>query len=522
MLRLSIVLLGAWLIVGASTAGAQCNLTGEWSVTTALGYQTMNLRDDPVGVLVGTLYDDVFGAGTAVPVTGTHSGFIDIALTIGGNAATGRLVTCEGMSLTYTATGEGFGARRERTTYCGDGAVDPFTREVCDDGNFANDDDCTVACKVATCGDGVLRAGEQCDDGNTREGDGCSNACEPNVCGNGVIESGETCDDGNATGGDGCTQYCQNTNCSLSGTWFGGFRLSEYVSIRQDAQGGLSGTDISDDPVPFTGTRTGEALSITFPFDPPFTVPGNVVSCDLLSLTFFGLQRVSNTYCGDGIVQPGERCDDGNFVQADDCSVACQLTRCGDGVLDAFEGCDDGNVTPGDGCSARCAVEHPLTGARLVLRDRPDTRKRKLVVDSRDPSLVLGQGNGGADDPVLHGASLRVVTADGCAGPCAADYDLPAAHWSYVGTPADGRGYAYRDRDGGAIKRVSVRAGRRLKLVGSGPLLAPALTASPAPVRVVLRFGSGIYCMEFGGTTRLEAGKMFSALGAPATPCPPD
>jgi cysteine-rich repeat protein len=520
MLRLSIVLLG-WLVLGASTAGAQCNLTGEWRVDFSVGTYSMELRDDPVGVLTGTLYSDVFGAGTAMTVIGTHSGLIDITLTIDGNEATGRLVTCDGMSLTYVATSEGFGARRERTTYCGDGVVNGF-REVCDDGNFVNDDDCTVACKVAVCGDGVLRAGEECDDGNIRDGDGCSNTCQPNVCGNGVIEPGETCDDGNATGGDGCTQYCQNTNCSLSGTWYGGFRFSEYVSIREDAQGGLSGTDISNNPVPFTGTRIGETLSITFALSPPFTVPGNVVSCDLLSLTFFGLQRVSDVYCGDGVVQPDERCDDGNFVHTDDCSVACQLTHCGNGALDAFEGCDDGDVVAGDGCSARCAAEHPLTGARLLLRDRPDTRKRKLVVDSRDASLGLGQGNGGADDPVLHGASLRVVTADGCAGPCTADYDLPAAHWSYVGAPTDGRGYAYRDRDGGAIKRVNLRAGRRLKLLGSGPLLTQALAASPEPVRVVLRFGSAVYCMEFGGTTRLEPGKTFSAVGAPATPCPPD
>jgi cysteine-rich repeat protein len=519
--RLSVILLGG-LVLGAATAGAQCDLTGEWEVSTTLGYKRMNLRDDPVGTLVGTMYDEVFGAGTAVPVTGAHTGFIDITLTIGGNVATGRLVTCEGMSLTYTVTGEGFGANRMRTSYCGDGVVDAFTQEVCDDGNFANDDDCTVACKVATCGDGVLRAGEQCDDGNIRNGDGCSNTCQTNVCGNGVIEPGETCDDGNTTGGDGCTQYCQNTNCSLSGTWYGGFQFSEYFSIREDAQGNLSGTDISSSPVPFSGTRTGETLSLTFALSPPFTVPGTVFSCDLLDLTPFHFERVSDTYCGDGVVQPGERCDDGNFVDADDCSVACQLTHCGDGALDPFEGCDDGNVTAGDGCSARCAVEHPLTGARLVLRDRPDTRKRKLVVDSRDRSLSLGNGNGGADDPVLHGASLRVVTADGCAGPCTADYDLPAAHWSYVGAAADGRGYAYSDRDGGPIKRVSVRAGRRLKVLGGGSLLKQALAAAPEPVHVVLRFGSAVYCMEFGGTTRLQPGKTFSAVGAPATACPPD
>ena len=30
---------------------------------------------------------------------------------------------------------------------------------------------------------------------------------------------------------------------------------------------------------------------------------------------------------------------------------------CGDGELDAGETCDDGNTTPGDGCSAGCQTE---------------------------------------------------------------------------------------------------------------------------------------------------------------------
>ncbi len=30
---------------------------------------------------------------------------------------------------------------------------------------------------------------------------------------------------------------------------------------------------------------------------------------------------------------------------------------CGNGVIDPGETCDDGNATPGDGCSATCQVE---------------------------------------------------------------------------------------------------------------------------------------------------------------------
>jgi cysteine-rich repeat protein len=32
-------------------------------------------------------------------------------------------------------------------------------------------------------------------------------------------------------------------------------------------------------------------------------------------------------------------------------------TMCGDGIVDSGEQCDDGNTTPGDGCSASCQTE---------------------------------------------------------------------------------------------------------------------------------------------------------------------
>src|SRR5690606_2612309 len=51
--------------------------------------------------------------------------------------------------------------------------------EECDDGNQVDDDECSNACAVATCGDGIVQAvlGETCDDGNTASGDSCSSNC---------------------------------------------------------------------------------------------------------------------------------------------------------------------------------------------------------------------------------------------------------------------------------------------------------------------------------------------------------
>jgi fibro-slime domain-containing protein len=79
--------------------------------------------------------------------------------------------------------------------------------------------------------------------------------------------------------------------------------------------------------------------------------------------------------CGNGVVESGETCDDGNSVPGDGCSGVCQiepgyscptpgqkcvysLTQvCGDGKIEGDEACDDGNTKSGDGCSATCDVE---------------------------------------------------------------------------------------------------------------------------------------------------------------------
>ncbi|GEN07025.1 fibro-slime domain-containing protein [Myxococcus fulvus] len=67
--------------------------------------------------------------------------------------------------------------------------------------------------------------------------------------------------------------------------------------------------------------------------------------------------------CGDGVTQSsyGEQCDDGfNSGGYGQCSAGCVFgPRCGDGIvqLTAGEQCDDGNLRGNDGCSAYCQLE---------------------------------------------------------------------------------------------------------------------------------------------------------------------
>jgi len=61
--------------------------------------------------------------------------------------------------------------------------------------------------------------------------------------------------------------------------------------------------------------------------------------------------------CGDGILQAGEECDDGNDISDDGCSADCLTDKagCGDGVVGAEEQCDDGpDNGPGKACLGTC------------------------------------------------------------------------------------------------------------------------------------------------------------------------
>jgi cysteine-rich repeat protein len=178
--------------------------------------------------------------------------------------------------------------------------------EACDDGNQNNDDDCTNACALRACGDGILQAGEECDDGNRIPYDGCTNECRKPRCGDGILQSGEECDDGNQDDLDSCPTSCTFAFCGDGFVWFGREACDD---------GNQDETD------------------------------GCLSTCTLPT-------------CGDGVVQTGEECDDGNKNDSDACLSTCIVAACGDGhVRNGVEGCDDGNTLDNDGCSAKCLLE---------------------------------------------------------------------------------------------------------------------------------------------------------------------
>ncbi|MEZ4340277.1 MAG: DUF4215 domain-containing protein [Sandaracinaceae bacterium] len=84
--------------------------------------------------------------------------------------------------------------------------------------------------------------------------------------------------------------------------------------------------------------------------------------------------------CGDGILHPGEECDDGNEDNTDLCLDTCVAASCGDGYVGPGETCDDGNF---DGWRR---VLEPLRSPDL--RRRLPRRRRRECDD----------GNTAADD----------------------------------------------------------------------------------------------------------------------------
>jgi cysteine-rich repeat protein len=183
-----------------------------------------------------------------------------------------------------------------------------------------------------SCGNGVLDPEETCDDGNTVSGDGCSGdcsaiesgyqcrvpgkRCSPR-CGDGIIIGYETCDDGNASSGDGCSSTCQvepGNDCPTVGK-----PCTRPVCGNGKLERGElcdCGTDSSKLPAGCKAVNglfygDGKGCSKTCTQEP---------ICQDSS----GKTQACSTACGDGRLDPGEDCDDGNLVNGDGCSSSCK------------------------------------------------------------------------------------------------------------------------------------------------------------------------------------------------------
>lgn len=98
------------------------------------------------------------------------------------------------------------------SSVCGNGKKE--AGEECDDGNTANDDDCSSTCKLEICGDNIIQTKEECDDGNQINTDNCLDSCKSAKCGDKFVQQNvEECDDENSINNDSCTNQCKLPIC---------------------------------------------------------------------------------------------------------------------------------------------------------------------------------------------------------------------------------------------------------------------------------------------------------------------
>ena len=113
--------------------------------------------------------------------------------------------------------------------------------------------------------------------------------------------------------------------------------------------------------------------------------------------------RYFTTRCGDGSLEPGEQCDDGNTQAGDCCTPTCQLEAAGAACS------NDGNACTLDVCNGSVPVcEHPAGNAGAACRasagpcdmaDVCDGIAPNCPPDNFQPSIVVCRASAGACDP---------------------------------------------------------------------------------------------------------------------------
>jgi cysteine-rich repeat protein len=239
---------------------------------------------------------------------------------------------------------------------------------------------CNVNCTTSACGDGRLNlvAGEQCDDRNTSSGDGCSATCQtepgfsctPNtngslsvctvstpatVCGNGVINSGEQCDRAGVGIGDDVFQ--PGVTCATFGYNSGSLTCTTSAPICMISTATCTstcGNSLLETGEACDGALLPSGMTCTLAGFSGAGTPGCLGTCKGYSRGSCG---PAPSVCGNGVVEAGETCDDGNVANSDGCTAACLvqagfsctgvpstcIPNCGNGTIDTGEQCDGAN-----------------------------------------------------------------------------------------------------------------------------------------------------------------------------------
>ncbi len=199
-----------------------------------------------------------------------------------------------------------------------------------------------VTLSQLTCIDGVPRCPQGplyqavCEAEDAAPPPASGDVCEA-VCGDTHTDVDEECDDGNMVSGDGCSESCEEeTVCQNDAQCPPGNECTGDFCVPLCGNGDINDGESCDDG----NTLDGDGCSSQCQEEPPHE-------------------------CGNTILEFSEECDDGNTANADGCSAECELENpelCGNTIINPGEQCDDGNHTAADGCGPTCQLEPVCDG----------------------------------------------------------------------------------------------------------------------------------------------------------------
>ncbi|MBI5499536.1 MAG: DUF4215 domain-containing protein [Deltaproteobacteria bacterium] len=285
----------------------------------------------------------------------------DCAWSCEGDAECDDLALCDGLETCETAGHVcEHGAPAADGTPCLDGAG---AAGLCRAGLCADPD----------CGNAVTDAGEQCDDGNVVPADGCEADCtwscetDPDCADTRICNGAETC---------GAAHTCAAGTPPPAGT---ACDRDENPDTRDICVAGLCAASACGDGVP--DAVRGEQCD-----DGNFVAADGCEndcswSCEAAADCDDGdacngaeTCGATSHACGAGTPLPdGTSCTTAGGVPGACRSATCTRTGCGNGVVDAGEECDDGNVVPGDGCENDCLYSCHVAADCRELPDNPCT-----------------------------------------------------------------------------------------------------------------------------------------------------
>jgi cysteine-rich repeat protein len=130
----------------------------------------------------------------------------------------------------------------------------------------------------------------------------------------------------------------------------------------------------------------------------------------------------SDESCGNGVRDRWETCDDGNRTSDDGCSRICRLELCDNGTLDPGETCDDGGSENGDGCSADCLSTEECGNDYVdIVHDEECDDGNTLDGDGCSADCLDENCGNGVVDPGERCDGGDTANGDGCSADCKSD-----------------------------------------------------------------------------------------------------